>query len=309
MPFRKHILLFLAAWLLALPAFAATGGGQSTSQSFRLLRGARAAGMGGAYVAVASGVDSLQWNPAGMNQLRAAQLAAGHLNWLDGVSDDYLQLGLPIYGLGAWGLGVDYLYAQDQAYDNWGNAGENFNVFDFSLQLALAVELPMDMHAGFLYKTLRQGYGSQFAMGSALDFGWQWRDLFKMLDLGVTLQNVGTPMALGGNFAVLPITYKGGAALHFGPQWLVALDYDHQPVDFFNKWHAGTEYSAKVGDWSVAGRGGYTLGPEQDQGSLAGLALGLGIGTGKWMIDYAFTPQGDLGQAHRVTLTWSSWLN
>jgi hypothetical protein len=309
MSFRKQLFLLLAAWLLAVPAFAATGGGQSGSQSLRLLRGARAAGLGGAYVAVASGVDSMQWNPAGLNQLRALQAGAGHLSWLDGVSDDYLQIGMPIYGLGAWGFAMDYLYAQDTAYDNWGNAGETFNVFDFSAQLAMSVELPWDMHVGAVYKTLRQGYGSQFAMGSALDLGWQWRDLFKRLDLGVTMQNIGTPMALGSNFAVLPITYKAGAALHLTPQWLVAVDFDHQPIDFFNKWHAGTEYATKVGDWTVAGRGGYTLGPEQDQGSLAGLAMGFGFGTGKWMMDYAFTPQGDLGQAHRVSLTWSSWLN
>jgi len=309
MPFSKQLILISLACLLAAPAMAATGGGQSGSQSLRLMRGARPAGMGGAYVAVANGADAMQWNAAGMNQLRALQANAGHLNWLDGVSDDYLLVAMPIYGMGAWGLGVNYLYAQDQAYDNFGNPGENFGVFDFSAQVAMSVELPWDMHLGGVYKTLRQGYDAQFAMGSAFDFGWQWRSLFKRLDLGAGLYNAGTPVALGANFAILPITYKAGAALHLSDNWLLAVDFDHQPIDFFTKWHAGTEYSFKAGDWTLLGRGGYTVGPEQDQGELAGLALGFGIGTGKWTVDYAFTPQGDLGMAHRVSLTWSSWLN
>lgn len=307
MPFSKQFLLLIAAWLLALPALAATGGGQTGAQSLRLLRGARPVGMGGAYVAVASGADSILWNPAGMDQLRALQADYGHLAWLDGVSDDSLQVAMPIYGLGGWGVGVNYLYAQDQAYDNWGNPGDNFNLFDFSAQAAMSVELPADMHAGGVYKILREGYGSQFAMGSGFDFGWQWRNLFKRLDLGLGAYNIGTPIALGGNFAVLPITLKGGAALHLTDSWLLAVDYDHQPVDFFNTWHFGTEYAYQLGDWQLVGRGGYSLGAEQDQGDLAGLALGFGVGTGKWMVDYAFTPQGDLGTAHRLSLTWSSW--
>ena len=39
---------------------------------------------------------------------------------------------------------------------------------------------------------------------------------------------------------------------------------------------------------------------------LAVLAVGLGIALGSWQLDYAFTPQGDLGQAQRLTLTWNA---
>ncbi len=83
-------------------------------------------GMGGAYAAVASGADSvLREIPAGMDQLpRPAAANIGHLAYLDGVGDDYLEVARPIYGLGAWGFGANYLYTltQDQGYDNFGHA-------------------------------------------------------------------------------------------------------------------------------------------------------------------------------------------
>ncbi len=305
--FRKALFAVLTTLALASTSPAATGGGAAGTQGLKLARGARPAGMGDAYLAVASGADSILWNAAGLDQLRDLQANAGHLAYLDGVADDYLLVGRPIFGFGAWGLGMNYLYASDQAYDNWGNPGDAFNVFDFSAQVALAIEPMEDLHVGAVYKILRQGYQSQFSMGSGVDLGVQWRDLWKRLDLAAGLFNAGTPVALGTNYAPLPLTLKAGAALHLTQDWLVAVDYDHQPIDFFNKWHFGTELGNKFGGVQAFVRLGYTLGPEQDLGSLAGFSTGLGVALGAWQVDYAYAPQGDLGNAQRLSLTWSSW--
>lgn len=305
-PARTLLALGLAALQGGL--IAATGGGSSSAQSFRLSRDARAVGLGDAYVALANGADALDWNPAGMNSVRALQANATHLSYIQGIGVDSLNVALPIYGLGAWGLGVDYLYSSDDGYDNWGNPTGGFSIFDFSAKVAVSFELPWDMHVGGDYKILRQGYGSQFSMGSGFDLGWQWKGLFKRLDLGVTAGNLGTPVALGNTFGLLPLTLKGGAALHLGEHLLLSADYDHQTVDFVNKLHTGAELSGDAGPFHLAARGGYTLGPQQDLGGLTGLAVGGGLSLGAWAVDYAWQPLGDLGTTHRITLTYSSWL-
>lgn len=301
-----HALVLVLA--LAAPLAAASGGGSTSSQSLRLARGARAVSLGGAYTALASGAEAMAWNPAGMNSVRALQATASHLSYIEGISDDTLQIALPIYGMGAWGLGLDYLYASDQGYDNWGAETGAFNIYDFSAQVGLSLELPWDMHLGAVYKTLRQGYGAQHSMGSAFDFGWQWKGLFKRLDLGAVMGNLGTPMALGKGFGILPVTYKVGAVLNLTDSWLFSADFDHQAADFFNKVRLGTELNAKAGSFRLSGRGGYVIGPEQDLGGLAGMALGVGVGRGKWQLDYAWQPLGDLGTTHRVSATFSSWM-
>lgn len=303
----KALRIALALACFAAPALAEQVTGGSASQSLRLPRGARAVGLGEAYVSLASGSDALAWNPAGMNSVRALQASIDHLTYVQGVGLDSLALALPIYGLGAWGLGFDYLYASDQGYDNWGNPTGDFSLFDFSAKIAVSFELPWDMNLGGSYKILRQGYDTQFSMGSAFDFGWQWKGLFKRLDLGLAAQNLGTPMALGQGFGQLPVTLRAGGALHVTDSLLLSADFDQQAVDFYNKGHFGLEYSAALGDFNTSLRAGYSVTPAQALGGLTGLALGAGVEWGKYKVDYAWAPMGDLGDTHRLSLTYSSW--
>jgi hypothetical protein len=301
-------LLLCALLGLSSAAFAAVGGAAAGTQFLKLDQGARPVGMGGAYVAVASGADSVLWNPAGMDQLRDLQANAGHLAYLDGISEDYLTVARPIYGLGAWGFGTDYLFVQDQGYDNFGQPTAVFNDYDFSAQVAASLQVMEDLHIGAVYKIVDEDYARQHSMGSGFDAGFQWRNALGDLDLGGGLYNFGTPIALGDYFAQLPFEIKAGGAYHLTKDWLLAIDFVHQPIDFFAAWHFGTEYGYKVGPVQTYLRAGYTIGPIQDQGDNAGLSAGLGVGLGSWQVDYAYTPQGDLGTTQRLSLTWSSWL-
>ena len=127
------------------------------------------------------------------------------------------------------------------------------------------------------------------------------------LDLGLVAANLGTPMALGNSFGVLPITFRGGLALHLTELWLISSDYEYQPVDSFSKVHVGSELGVQAGPATVFARVGYSLGPEQDLGGSTGLAAGGGVEWGSFAVDYAWQPLGDLGTTHRVSLTFSSW--
>jgi hypothetical protein len=304
----------LAGALAAGSLQAASGDGnlQSAASSLLLPLDARAVAMGGAYVAVAGGADAMAWNPSGLNQLRAPQAELGHLSWVQGVNDEFINVAFPIYGLGAWGLGATYLYTQDEYVDMYGrDLNQSFTDFDFSLKGAFALQLPDDMAIGLEYKTLRQGYGAsqsqggEYNMGSAFDLGWQWHDVIKNLDLGAAVQNVGTPMALGTTGFNLPIDLNVGFAEHITRLTTLAFDEEYQAIDNYNFLHVGLESGLRAGDWTVFARCGYTSGPTQDQGQYAGLAAGLGAAFGSWQVDYAFAPQGDLGQSQRITLTWN----
>ncbi len=296
----------VAAGLLVPGVLGAYNGAAGTAgQSLILPLDARAVGMGSAYVAVASGADSLDWNPAGMNQLRVPQAEAGHLSWIQDVNDEYINTAFPIYGLGAWGLGLNYLYTQDQYYNDVGTPGGTFTDFDFSAKAAFALQIGDSQNLGLEYKILRQSYGGQYDMGSAFDFGWQWKDVLEGLDLGATAQNLGTPVALGSAYSALPITIKVGGAEHVNKMLLFALDEEYQPVDSFNFIHAGVELGTDMGGWTPMVRAGYTVGPAQVDGGMTGLAVGLGLAMGNWEIDYAYAPQGDLGLSQRITLTWN----
>jgi hypothetical protein len=299
----KFCLIFLSLCRFA----SAEGSANVSGTSLKLGRGARPTALGGAYMALANDAESILWNPAGLTALRDIQVTASHLSYFGGVNDEFLAFAQPIYSMGAaWGLGTTYLYTDDVARDNWGNRGDTFTDFDFSMQVAYAMDFLKYFSGGFTYSLLRQGYAGNFSMGSAFDLGFQTRRLMdNRLSLGLGALNLGTPMAIGDAVNNLPITFKGGAAWWVTPGWVLAAEYSHQPIDFINRWHAGTEYTWEQDRMKVSLRAGYSLGPEADQGSLAGLTGGLGVGLGSYQVDYSFVPAGDLGASHRFTLTYS----
>lgn len=298
-------LAFVFSLGLASAVFGADGSGATGMNSMKLLRGARPAAMAGAFSAVADDVNSLLYNPAGLNELRGPQITASHMEWLDGIRDDDVALGMPLYGLGAWGLGATYLYAQDQGRDNWGNATGSFNDFDFSMQAALALQLGDRAGVGVVYKIYRQGYASNFNMGSAVDFGSRIAFFNRRLVLALSAMNLGTTAALGSNYAPLPVTLKGGTAWRPLREWVLAFDYSYEPVNFLSNYRFGTEYTKPINDsFTAAFRAGYLIGPSNDAGSLAGMSLGLGIKWNYIQVDYAFAPMGDLGNSHRVSMTY-----
>ena len=316
----------LVLTLLLAPALAraTNGAGETSGLSLLMPLGARAVAMGEAYSAVASGADALLWNPAGLNQLRDWQLGVGHLSYVQGVTDDLIQVAKPLYGLGAVGFGATYLSSgSQQFYDVYGNNYDTntgaplgtFSTDEFSAQLAMALQLPDDLAVGLTYKILRQEY-SQLSMGSAFDLGLQWLDLWhKTLDLGFVAQNLGTPIALGSTFYNLQMAFRLGAALHPVDGMTLSVEEDFRPWnapgsavlfnESLNLLHVGGEVVVPVGGWQAAVRAGYVLGPAQDLGSLGGLSVGGGLTLGSWQVDYAWTPMGDLGQSQRLSLTYS----
>jgi long-subunit fatty acid transport protein len=297
------LLLPLLLWTAALPA--ADGSAVTSSSTFKLARSARAAALAGAWNAQAEGADAMNWNPAGLTTLRDVQLSVNHLSHLMDINDESVNLGAPVYGLGAWGLGVNYLYASDTRRDNWGNDQGGFNIWDLSVQAAWAMEF-RPLSVGLTYKLLRQAYGEAYSMGSGFDAGLQARHLLdNRLSLGLAALNFGTPTSLGREVFQMPMTWKAGAGWALDKDWTLEVDFSHQPVEFYNKWHFGTEYTVRFETARVTVRGGYQMGPESVLGASSGLACGAGFGWGAWQFDYALNAYGDLGLAHRAGLAYS----
>ena len=67
--------------------------------------------------------------------------------------------------------------------------------------------------------------------------------------------------------------------------------YANAGIDFMSVYRDGTSFSF---------RGGYRTNAAD---SSSGASLGLGIGASAYLIDYSYSMLGDLGQAHRLSLT------
>ena len=304
----RALALTLAFLIAAVPALARDGGSAFTGfQSLKFQRGARATALGGAYDSLATGADALFWNPAGMGGLARTQVFGGQRLWIAGIQDSQLAIGVPWYGYGAWALGSTYLGTTLEGRDDWGNVTEDFNAFDFTLHAALTLEPARWIAAGAAYKILRQGYGTQYSMGSAFDAGVVFKRLWgDRLRFSLASRNMGTDTAIGSRLTPLPWQIRGGGSMAVIQDMLtLAVDVAYEPHHDAVNYHYGAEYTDQLGRLGLALRAGWTDSKARVAGDLAGLALGGGVELLGLAVDYAWQPVGDFGDSHTLSLTYT----
>src|SRR5258705_452634 len=74
--------------------------GTSSATFLRIGIGARAVGMGEAFVAVANDPSAIYWNPAGLASLQRRELSISHVQWPADVTYEHVTLILPSRRLG-----------------------------------------------------------------------------------------------------------------------------------------------------------------------------------------------------------------
>jgi hypothetical protein len=164
--------------------------------------GARALGMGGAYVAHADDVTAGYWNPAGLARTSTAEAAYMHAERFDGaVSFDYAAVAYPISERSTVGVSfvrsaVDDIANTLDAYDpatglprpDAQDYVEYFSAADNALFLSYSRSVGSRLTLGASAKVIRRGIGEfASAWGYSLDVGAQAR-LGNVL-LGVTVQD------------------------------------------------------------------------------------------------------------------------
>lgn len=297
---RKLSAAAIAILLLACRPLFAAGPGTSAVAALKMDGSARAMAMGGAFTAVADDASSVFYNPAGLAQAQRAELSLTHTEWLAGVRSEYGALALPAgkkltFGAGANFLFTDQIPKTDANGINIGSFGSN----EGYAVLSAAVNLGR-VALGASGKYVRQAVDDKSASAVAGDFG----ALVSIGDLrlGAAVQNAGSQITLATDAFPLPLTESLGASWRIFSPLLLAAEY-RKPSDETGALHAGFEYSTEgtgSGDRLFL-RGGYVSGRQSDTGP--GLSAGLGVELSDWRIDYGFMPWGDLGNAHRLTLS------
>lgn len=167
--------------------------------------GARALGMGGAYVALTSDVTAGYWNPAGLHQLQYPEIAYMHVERFAGaVSFDYGGFAYPATERSTVSLSffrsgvndiVNTLEAWDPALDqpkpNYESFITRFSAADYAFFVGYARHLTARFTLGLTGKIIRRTIGDfADAWGYSFDVGLQYRT--DHLRLGATVQDVST---------------------------------------------------------------------------------------------------------------------
>lgn len=260
---------------------------------------ARAMAMGSAYAGVAEGAAALLWNPGGLGGLTHSELGAHHNSALGEAFRETFLLALPAGTRGAVAGAFHYSdYGGFEGRDSEGGLTQGYSAQALGLKLGWGQALSGNLRLGAAAQYARQNlaeatYHSLSADLGALAFlSEQWR-------LGISYCNLGTSLA----------GFTRASSLRLGLAWEKPSTQGHGLLlAVAGQFQAGGERTLQAGLEQryeiLTLRAGYVqdLGETGLEG-LHGVSAGFGLKLGRFVLDYAFLPYGQLGASHRLSLT------
>ncbi len=235
---RKQLLILLVL-LLAVGGVANAGVGEATAIFLQIAPGARPAGMGGTFVAIADDATATWWNPAGLAFLDRREISFMHVNWLPSfhlpdLYVDYISYINSVEYWGTFGLNVFFLnLGETERRDELNALLGTFYTFETAVTgsygTLITDNLGLGLNVKFIYSHLAdrgtgQERGSGVGTNFAIDMGLLYKTteplLGKPLHFGINLSNMGPKMAYIDRAQADPIPTN----VKFGFAWKLVDD-------------------------------------------------------------------------------------
>jgi uncharacterized protein UPF0164 len=297
---RAGALLVPLLLLASGPRHAAAAPGETGFAFLKLGVGARAMGLGSAYVAIADDPTATYWNPAGLAAIHGTQVTAMHNEWILDFRQEFAAVGTRL-GPGGVGFSFSGFYAdQFEQRDDTGTLTGHYGFNDIAATGAYGLNVTHGLDGGAAVRYVREMIDNESASAVTLDLGARYRLGESGVSFGGAVQNIGGDAKFVAESFPLPLTWRLGAAASKNLASLkgrgtLSAEY-RQARDDDGHFHLGAEYAYRE---RVALRVGEKFGYD-DQG----VSFGVGLMKDWFRFDYALAPiSSDLGTTHFFSLT------
>jgi len=270
--------------------------------------GARPAGMGESFVAMADDVNSIYWNCAGLARVTRRELTSSFMQYVVDINTGYLGYVMPVKN-GGIGIGVVYLdygkIPESTIDDPTGSELGSFQPFDAAMIVSYGQKITRKLSLGASVKGAYEEIKGYSASAAAMDAGLLYDLPVRNLKLGLAVKNVGVQTkAFIEETNSLPMIVDLGLGYSLLDQSLKLGANVYKQLDLNMKYNLGMEYAwnncffARLGYQSK----GDQLKTGSSKDSMTGFTTGLGINFQNFKLDYAFVPFNELGETHRISL-------
>ncbi len=163
--------------------------------------GARAVGMGGAFVAVANDASAMYWNPAGMARLGQSEAVFSHAAWIADMSFNYGGVVVPL-DFGTVGVSFTSLSMgeMERTTENQPDGtGQFFTAGSFAVGVSYARALTDWFSIGGTAKYVNEHIWNSGATGIGVDVGTLFTTPFTGVKFGAGISNFGQKMQITGD--------------------------------------------------------------------------------------------------------------
>lgn len=302
--------LLLAGLVLMASGVRAINSRAGTS-SFPFLKtnvGARAVGLGGAFTGLADDASALFYNPAGITYVEEKGYILGYHNYFVDLQSGFVGLIKRISEDDLLAFHINYLnYGEFIRTDATGARIGTGTFGGSSVVVALSAARATSHYFAFgsTVKLIYEKVESYSSAGIAADLGVKYTGNRSRHTLGLSVQNLGVQLsAFGSEKDPLPLTVRlGGSIRPRGLPLLLATDLVI-PIDNDPFVALGGEYTNFKPVYFRLGWNSHKS--ENYDDNWAGISAGVGFDFKEGFIkhlSYAFSPQADLGESHRITVT------
>lgn len=304
--------------------------GTSSGSFLKIGVGARAVGMGEAFVAVANDPSAIVWNPAGLASILRQEVQFSHTEWPADINYDFLIYVMPSRRLGgSLAIQLGMLATQLDETDEYHpfGTGTTFAYSDMVAGVAYGRRWTDKLLIGAGIKYVREDLGSQVGgpvTGATLvDLGSIYYLGYGSVRIATSLTNFGAEMIPGqGWWNIMgpeaynspytgetrsydgfdpPIQFRYGLAFEAfeNPRQRLTVSTEIvQPADNAQRVKAGLEW---VWQRRFALRSGYNFNADVMRFS-AGVGITMPMSLTQGSFDYTFTDGGPLGGVNRMSL-------
>jgi len=260
--------------------------------------GARAIGIGEAFVALSDDVSSLYWNSAGLAKMKNPEISLSYDKWFADTYYQYLAVSFP-HKFGTLAANLMYVnLGKFELRDQYGRlTNDTVRPLNFGGSLGYGFNVSNELAFGFAVKMIHQDLVGNKLTGFAGDLGALYR--LGKVSLGFNIQNLGKAKDF-----TMPINAKFGVGYYLVDTRNTKLRIAgvlKKPVNDSITFGLGSELKFSK---SIAIRAGYSFhGLGQNLGTVSGIRGGFGYTWNKLQFDYAIAPYGKLGVTHRASMS------
>jgi len=277
-------------------------------QFLKLPVGARAEGMGGAFVGVSDDASSIFWNAAGVARIDPEKSVLSFNHAVLPADIQFTQAGYVFHMKripGAVGVNVRSLRMdpmdETTSFQPEGT-GNTFDAGFMTVGLTYARSFTDKFSAGVTGNFIHSGLAEFSQQTYSFDIGTLYDVGTLGMKIGMSISNIGSQEKFIDRTARIPSIFRvGTSAMLFqtGSQRLLgSFEFSHPP-DNSERMNVGMEYGFQK---FMFLRGGYNINYDSE-GLAGGIGFHLPVSVaGQSDIDCAYTDWGDLGAVHRISV-------